>query len=65
MKNEGGFVFLISALFQYLPQLEGNGFLPLYGGGCMAGRSAEKSEFRWYHGLVFALSVMLGAFLFA
>ncbi len=28
----------------------------------MAGRSAEKSEFRWYHGLVFALSVELGAF---
>ncbi len=25
----------------------------------MAGRSAEKSEFRWYHGLVFALSVFL------
>ncbi len=31
----------------------------------MAGRSAEKSEFRWYHGLVFALSVELGAFFYA
>lgn len=28
----------------------------------MAGWSAEKSEFRWYHGLMFALSVTLGAF---
>ena len=53
------FWFSCTAVFSALGR---NGFLPLYGSGCMAGRSAEKSEFRWYHGLMFALSVTLGAF---
>lgn len=53
------FGFLVPLCF---PHLGRNGFLPLYGSGCMAGWSAEKSEFRWYHGLMFALSVTLGAF---
>ena len=54
IENEKSFVHVKSA--------EENGILPLYGNSGMAGQSAEKSEIRWYHGLMFALSVCLGCF---